>query len=333
MNLQENRNRIKRLLEQFNEPSMSIIVKLFKILNGEKKKNKTRESLLDAIKKMSVYMNIPKGYELYLLELYMLNYREDSDYSDLTKENFIDPRKQKGKTISNPKAKLYTIAQLPFKASNLQGYWDTDYKGNPYYKVVSYGWYPVFIFKNNKWYEATERYSSSTSKQMSNANPVEWNDELNNNVYLLTQPEMKMIEQGINHEEVMKHKLNKLKEFEPELTKRKKTEKTKSWQGHPDYLPNTNIKFKIKSVDVEGDKAIVTIDIYDVLNRVDGKETPTTQNYLKGEMTGMSQKRAEDRVKMKVRPILRDYMGTRVSNTEKDPINTNVEFKFNHLKQ
>ena len=56
MNLQENRNRIKRLLEQFNEPSMSIIVKLFKILNEEKKKNKTRESLLDAIKKMSVYM-------------------------------------------------------------------------------------------------------------------------------------------------------------------------------------------------------------------------------------------------------------------------------------
>ena len=50
-------------------------------------------------------------------------------------------------------------------------------------------------------------------------------------------------------------------------------------------------------------------------------------------MTGMSQKRAEDRVKMKVRPILRDYMGTRVSNTEEDPINTNVEFKFNHLKQ
>lgn len=57
---------------------------------------------------------------------------------------------------------------------------------------------------------------------MGNSNPVEWNDELNKNVYLLTQPEMKMIEQGISHEEVMKHKLNKLKEFEPELTKRKK---------------------------------------------------------------------------------------------------------------
>jgi len=332
MNLQENRNRVKRLLEQFNEPSMSIIVKLFKILNEEKKKNKTRESLLDAIKKMSVYMNIPKGYELYLLELYMLNYREDGNYLDLTKENFIDPRKQKGKTISNPKANLYTIAQLPFKASNLKGYWDTDYKGNPYYKVVSYDWYPVFIFKNNKWYEVTEKYSSSTSKQMGNSNPVEWNDELNNNVYLLTQPEMKMIEQGISHEEVMKHKLNKLKEFEPELTKRKKTAEIHSWH-YGENLPNANIKFKIKSVDVEGDKAIVTIDIYDVLNRVDGKETPTTQNYLKGEMTGMSQKRAEDRVKMKVRPILRDYMGTRVSNTEEDPINTNVEFKFNHLKQ
>jgi hypothetical protein len=99
---------------------------------------------------------------------------------------------------------------------------------------------------------------------------------------------MKMIEQGINHEEVMKHKLNKLKEFEPELTKRKKTEKTKSWQGYGENLPNTNIKFKIKSVDVEGDKAIVTIDIYDVVNRVNDKEVPTTQNYLKGEITDQS---------------------------------------------
>jgi hypothetical protein len=314
---------------------MSIITKLFKILNEEKKKNKTRESLLEAIRKMSVYMGIPKGYELYLLELYMLNYREDGDYSDLTKENFIDPRKQKGKTISNTKANLYTIAQLPFKASNLQGYWDTDYEGNPYYKVVSYGWYPIFIFKNNKWYEVTERYSSSTSKQMSNANPVEWNNELKNNVYLLTRPEMKMLEQGVNHEEVMKHKLNKLKEIEPELTKRKKTVKTQSWQQYGERipLPNANIKYKIKSVDVEGDKAIVTIDIYDVLNRVNNKEVPTTQNYLKDEMTGMSQKRAEDRVKMEVRRLLRDYMGTRVNNTEEGPKNTNVEFKFNHLKQ
>ena len=323
---------VLKVLSEQREPSMPLIVKLFKVLDEEKKKKKKRAEILEVIENLAPYMNIPPDYSLYLLELFLLNYRKDGDYSGLTKGNFIDPRKQQGKTTSNTKANLYTVAQMPFKGGNLIGQWSKDYNGKPYYEVVSYNWYPVYIFKDDKWYEVTGRYSSSTSKQMNNANPVEWSGELQEVVYLLSQEEMKMLKQGATHEEVMKHKLNKLKEFEPELTKRKKTAEIHSWH-YGENLPNANIKFKIKSVDVEGDKAIVTIDIYDVLNRVDGKETPTTQNYLKGEMTGMSQKRAEDRVKMKVRPILRDYMGTRVSNTEEDPINTNVEFKFNHLKQ
>ena len=110
-------NQLKTILEQSKEPSMALIVKLFKLLNEEKKKNKTRAAILEVIENFSQYINIPKEYSLYLLELYLLNYRKDGDYSNLTKENFVDPRKMKGKTTSNPKAKLYTIAQLPFKAS------------------------------------------------------------------------------------------------------------------------------------------------------------------------------------------------------------------------
>jgi hypothetical protein len=97
--------------------------------------------------------------------------------------------------------------------------------------------------------------------------------------------------------------------------------------------PNANIKYKIKSVDVEGDKAIVTVDIYDVVYRGDSGEEPTTQNYLKGEMKGMTQKRAEDRVKEKLRGLLKDYMKTRFRYKSEDPPNTNIEFKFNHLKK
>jgi len=328
-------NQLKTILEQSKEPSMPVIVKLFKMLNEEKKKNKTRASLIQVIENYAPYMNIPPLYALYLLELYLLNYRKDGDYSNLTKKNFVDPRKMKGKTTSNPRAKLYTVAKLPFKGSNLIGQWRNDYNGNPYYEVVSYNWYPVYLFKDDKWYEVVGRYSSSTSRQMSNANPVRWDDYLEEEVYLLSQEEMKMLKQGNTHEEVMKHKLDKLKEFEPELIKRKKTAKTYTWLGGEDEVrfPNANIKFKIKSVDIEGDKAIVTIDIHDVIRRDNEKEIPTPQNYLKGEMQGMNQQRAEDKVKIKTRGILKDYMATRFKHNDEDPKTQNIEFKFNHLKK
>ena len=325
-------NQLKIVLDEAKEPSFTLIVRLFNLLDEEKKKKKKRAEILEVIEGLLPYMNIPLEYSLYILESYLLNFRKDGNYSGLTKENFVDPRKMKAKTTTNPKAFLYVTAQMPFKGSNLQGYWSKDGKGNPYYKVVSYGWYPVYIFKDDKWYEVTGRYSSSTSRQMSNANPVDWDENLEEDVYLLTQDEMRMLERGSSHEEVMRHKLEMLKQQEPELTKRKKTAKSYRWHGEFD-LANANIKYKIKSIDIEGDKAIVTIDIHDVVYRDDEREAPTTDNYLKGEMKGMDQKIAEDRVKIKVRELLRDYMKTRFRYTSQDPRNPNIEFKFNHLKQ
>jgi hypothetical protein len=322
---------LKVLLEQ-REPSIPLIVKLFKVLDEEKKKKKKRAEILEVIENLAPYMNIPPDYALYLLELFLLNYRKDGDYSGLTKGNFIDPRKQQGKTTSNTKANLYTVAQMPFKGGNLIGQWSKDYNGKPYYEVVSYNWYPVYIFKDDKWYEVTGRYSSSTSKQMNNANPVEWSGELQNVVYLLSQEEMKMLKRGATHEEVMKHKLKKLKELEPELTKRKKTAKVYSWHGNAETA-NANIKFKIKSIEEEDDKAIVTVDILDVIRRGDNGEEPTPQNYLKGEMQGMTKEIAEEKVKVKIMELLRDYMATRFRYNGEDPPIQNIFFKYNHLKK
>lgn len=322
-----NINELKVLIEQYgeNEPSIPFIVKLFRILNEEKKKRKTRKEILELIEKFTPLLNIPKMYSLYLLELYVLNYNKEGKYSNLTKENIIDPRKMSGKWTPNTKASAYTIAQMPFRGSNLEGYWTKDRNGVPYYEVSSYGWYPIYIYKDNKWYESVKSYSSSTSRQMSNANPVSWNNFLDNAVYTLTQDEMKMLEYGYSHEDIMKKKLEKLKSIEPEISKRKKTVKTYSLGG-------LNVNFKVKSVDIDGDKAIVTVDIYDVLNRKDGKGVPMTQNYLKGEIPNLTPKMVEDWVKIKLRNELKDYIGTRFRYTEEPP-KTQVEFKFNHLKK
>ena len=326
---------MKLIQEDKRAPSLSIIQKLFKVLDEEKKKKKKRAEILQVIENLAPYMNIPKDYALYILELYLLNYRKDGDYSGLTKENFVDPRKGSGKTTPNTRAKLYTIALMPFKGSNLIGQWRKDYKGNPFYEVVSYDWYPVYIFKDDRWYEVTKRYSSSTSRQMENANPVKWSDELEEPVYLLTEKEMDMLKRGISHEEVMKHKVEALKKFEPELTKRKKTAKSYSWIGGDDEVQfsDANVKFKIKSVDTNNDKATVEVDILDVIRRDNNKEVQTPQNYLKGEMQGMNKERAEERVKVKIMGILRDYMATRFRYNGEDPPIQNIFFKFNHLKK
>jgi hypothetical protein len=86
-------------------------------------------------------------------------------------------------------------------------------------------------------------------------------------------------------------------------------------------------------VDLEDDKAIVTIDIYDVINRENDKEVPTPQNYFKGEIPNLTPKKVEDKITIKMRDELRDYTGTRTRYTDEIPPGTKIEFKFNHLKK
>ena len=47
---------------------------------------------------------------------------------------------------------------------------DGEYIGNTYI-VSSYGWYPIFINKDGRWYENKDKYSVSTSKQISQLRP------------------------------------------------------------------------------------------------------------------------------------------------------------------
>ena len=101
---------------------------------------------------------------------------------------------------------FHTIAQLPFKGSNLEGYWSEDNKGVRYYVVKSYGWYPIYIYKNNMWYEISDRYSSSTGRQVSNSNPIEWNEDLYEKVFLVTANEMKMLERNATHQDIVNNK-------------------------------------------------------------------------------------------------------------------------------
>jgi len=68
--------------------------------------------------------------------------------------------------ISNREARSYVQNRTPFRANNLSGenYGDI-------YVVKSYGYYPIFVYKDGVWYENSNKYSSSTAKQMGQSRP------------------------------------------------------------------------------------------------------------------------------------------------------------------
>ena len=63
---------------------------------------------------------------------------------------------------SNKESHYYTTNREKFKANNLSA----EHQ-NGCYVVKSYGYYPVFIYKDGQWYENESRYSRSTARQMS----------------------------------------------------------------------------------------------------------------------------------------------------------------------
>ncbi len=72
------------------------------------------------------------------------------------------------KKIANKNAKEYVIKLEPFEGGKLSGSWL-----GRLYVVISYEWYPLIIWDSEKmiWLYNKNKYSPSTSKQMTQAHP------------------------------------------------------------------------------------------------------------------------------------------------------------------
>jgi hypothetical protein len=72
------------------------------------------------------------------------------------------------KRISNKNSSEYVYNQVEFKANNI-----FSEKCDNIYIVYSYGHhFPMYVNYNSKWYENSDKYSVSTSKQQTQARPV-----------------------------------------------------------------------------------------------------------------------------------------------------------------
>lgn len=253
------RDTIKKILrEEFEDGIPRLIASYFKFLHRSKPKN-VKE--LKELMKETLPMIQKSADDLPLYyQLYKANYRKDGRFDLITKDDFIGPEDLPARTIYNTQAGGFVKNKVPFKGSNLHANWEKDRNGVKQYIVYSYGWYPIYIFKENQWYSIADRYSSSTGRQISNAMPLEYRDkELGLKLLLLDKEEMELLRSGYNKESIIKKKQEKLTKSIPELSKRAKS--TTFYTG--DWYNKVKIKFRISDAKLNENKVFLLIKVID----------------------------------------------------------------------
>jgi hypothetical protein len=304
----------KILLEETNDKPLSDVeIILFEHLNSVKETQQTKNGLISEIKTMCDVLGLDPNKANYYYELYTLNYREDNDYGALTFQNFKGKEYFSPQRTANSSAWEYTRAKMPFKGSNLKGYWTTDNRNIPFYVVISWNWYPVFIFKDDRWYKVNDTYSSSTAKQMSHANPVTYESNLKNPVILASRNQMDMLMRSGGYEDVMQDKVKKLLSRKSELV----TNKTRLIKSKTE-----GVKYQITDVTEDNNKVNIKIKIIDGGKVENNSFKPSNGGYLRDELPGITKESLENLIKFKINNELTDYVG--------DIKNKNITFTFIH---
>jgi ABC-type dipeptide/oligopeptide/nickel transport system ATPase component len=330
---------IRKILREQNtgtNPLSRTEIMLFKYINSKKKEAKTKPKLMELITTTLKSMGLEPSLAAFYYEMFALNYREDGDYENLTHENFKGVKEFRSRTIPNTKAWEFTIAKMPFKGSNMDARWNTDSNGVDYYAVYSYSWYPIYLFKQGVWYEVTRRYSSSTGRQMSNANPVKYDSNIGKEVVLVTQDEMKQLERSATIDDIMKNKVKSaVKNKEQLISKKPKNVGSVSYWGDNEDANAMGFKVKFKVSDVREDdgKIVVDVNVMEVNRKEGNKAIKTPENYTKGELPGVTKERVEKNIIRVIQSDFTNYVGKSQPWGKNVEDRSNVKFNFIHEKE
>ena len=125
----------------------------------------------------------------------------------------------------------------------------------------------------------------------------------------------------------MKEKLERFKSKGKESSTQKLKNVSQGWGQS-----GIKIKFKIKSIEEENGKSVVTIDVLDVLRREGNKGVETPDNYLRGEINDVTKESVESTIIADLGHKFREFIGQRMKWKDGTPQSNDVEFKFNHLR-
>lgn len=259
------KNLIRKILrEQLeggkNNPLSEKEIRIFKYVNKVKPTLTKKSEYLDLFKTLMKVIGKPESDARFYYEIYVSNYRPEGDYENLDNTTFKNIMDFKQRKIPNTTAFEYTSAKMPFKGSNLEGFWNWNEENELYYIVTSYNWYPIYLFINNKWYRVSNTYSSSTAKHISHANPFrkQYDPNIKNTVTIVTPDELREIRDGKPMEDIKSNRVILfMQRIGNELNNVKPSKMITFGWGED----KKKVKYTIKNVrDTEG-KVRFTIDI------------------------------------------------------------------------
>lgn len=244
------------LLEGENEKGLvPFEVVIFQELQKRKEKLKTKDEMVQFLRKLLDIMGISMDEALYYYYLFTLNYRPDGNYKDIKKSELKTLADLKATKTSNVSSSVYTSSKIPFKGSNMEGFWEKDSNGVSQYVVTSYNWYPILLFKDDMWYAVSDSYSRATGKQISQSGKkLIGGDKMTR----LSSDEIRRLRLGQNLGELKNRKLTELYKDVESLIGKKffMTEYIRN-----DFTSRTRFKFYIDSIDMENEKIDVNIKV------------------------------------------------------------------------
>lgn len=265
-------------------------IQLLKYLN---RKGIIEKKAGDAIAAIKIYLklvNLERDSKLFYF-LFKDNYRPEGDYENVTWQDFVDVRNQKIRKISNYQASEYVALKRPFKGSNLSAGWKVA--GNYLiYVVLSYGHYPIYIYRDGLWFINSDHYSTSTAKHIRAATP-----RYDHSKIVMIEPDLMMdVYRGnLSNDEVMNLRMGRFKKKIKYLVPQRLTNVNAFW------LTNQKIKFKIKDVILSDQETIeIIIDVlglYDGSNRIDYEQTEL-----------IDKKSIEEKINQKILSNMREYL-------------------------
>jgi hypothetical protein len=294
---------IKKIIKEESEQSVfsPMEIRLFKFINKFKRELGTETKMYDFFENSMSTFNLPKSEANKYHLIYTLNYRPEGDYENVTKSNFKDPKKDKQRKTSNSDAGSYSQSKIAFKGSNLEGYWKMTRDNEWAYIIMSYGWYPIYVFKYNRWFEAERTYSSATGKQMRNTYPISYNSDLGQTTIKVSQDEMGRIINGyLKPEDLLTGRTDK---FIVDMKKKQRSGETTTFRGG--WNPRARIKFKISSVRKARNGYKIVVDVLDVDKFDNNKLDRESGNFFDGDIVGLD--------KNKVKEYLNDYFSQQTS--------------------
>ncbi len=321
---------LRKILKEMEEKEKAFSpyeVRLFKLLDIENAYRQKDKELVSTVEDILRTTGGNTKEASYYARLYKANHLDSGDYKNLTKDDLVDPRTLSPEKVSHKNARELAKSKIPFKSSNLSGYWGKDSKGVKYYVITSYEWYPVYLFKENHWYEIIDRYSSTTSKQMSRVNPLVYDENIGFDVMLVTRNEMKGLQNNLNYDDIIKAKVKALVISKSSFISNKP--KTMSTWNPTEF----KAKFKVDDITEDNGDVTINVTVQDAGKKEGRKMIPSNGGYLKGEVEGINKEIVEKAVTSEVMSNIRQHIGTlRVKRNIPDNIDDTerVTFNFTH---